>query len=158
MTNEEAVAIANKAQNPAQAAAMLRDYAYFLGSQDNISVIVYQLDGSVTPEHLQLHRCSCLHQFRLTFGSKRTQSKQKKRITGMQLSKSSPVPLIELPEEKAAQPLTSTSGGAVLPDSGTESSGEPVKKTRADHPHSEPRPREGLSSHRKRDVDKKSRK
>lgn len=44
VSNEKAVAIVDKYPEPINAAAALRDYAYLLGSTDNISVIVFRLD------------------------------------------------------------------------------------------------------------------
>jgi len=53
MTNAKAVEIVDKYGDPVRAAAALRDYAFLLGSTDNISVIVYRLDDPVTWQNLR---------------------------------------------------------------------------------------------------------
>jgi len=53
MSNTKAVEIVDKYRDPVRAAAALRDYAFLLGSTDNISVIVYRLDDAVTWQSLK---------------------------------------------------------------------------------------------------------
>jgi len=55
VSNTKAMQIVNQYRTPSQAASALRDYAHQLGSSDNISVIVYCLDDSVSISDLELH-------------------------------------------------------------------------------------------------------
>jgi len=45
VSNQKAIEIVDRYPEPTRAAAALRDYAYLLGSTDNISVIVYRFDS-----------------------------------------------------------------------------------------------------------------